>query len=211
VLEVGEPRVNRTARSAGSPWRIGWFGMSRKGLDGLSSVAREIGGAVEVIIRGRPSGKAFKNFDKAVSSEAHVHYTEPYQNPTDLPEIYGDVHFVSPIDYYEIRQNSAGLLPDRIYEGSASGAVPIALAVVETSAWLAKHSVGIVLHEPLQDRLIKFFQNLDQVDYERLVRAVDTLLRVYQVSDRADCCELVQALCGPAKDRTKVSSMEKLQ
>jgi hypothetical protein len=100
-------------------------------------------------------------------------------------------------------------MPNCIYEGSAHGAVPTALAEVETSAWLAKRSLGIILHDPLQERLIKFFENLDQAGYERLARA--DLPHVNQSSDRANCCELVQALCVLAKDRTKAGSMEKLQ
>ena len=50
----------------------------------------------------------------------------PYRNPEDLPELYGDVHFCWTLDYYEEGQNSAWLLPNRVYEGTLYGAVPIA-------------------------------------------------------------------------------------
>jgi succinoglycan biosynthesis protein ExoL len=154
---------------------------------------------VEVVIRGRPSPAVFRNFAEIISGKTHVHYAGPFQ-PNDLSGIYGDVHFVWAIDYYESGQNSAWLLPNRIYEGCAYGGVPLALAGVETGAWLAKRSVGIVLDEPLKERLVKFFQTLNQRAYEKLAQAVDTVPRVELVSDRADCSDLVQALCSSARN-----------
>jgi hypothetical protein len=54
----------------------------------------------------------------------HVHYLGRYRNPSDLPTIYGDVHFSWAIDYYERGLNSAWLSPCRMYEGSLYGSVP---------------------------------------------------------------------------------------
>jgi succinoglycan biosynthesis protein ExoL len=207
ALDDNNLGVNRMLRSVGPPWRIGWFGMIRchRSLDILSSIAREADGLVEVVIRGRPSAAVFRNFSEVISAMTHVHYAGPY-HPTDLSRIYGDVHFIWAIDYYESGQNSAWLLPNRIYEGCAYGSVPLALAGVETGAWLAKRSVGIVLDEPLKERLVKFFKTLDQRAYEKLAQAVDTLPRVEVVSDRADCSDLVHALCSSPRDPSNVST-----
>jgi hypothetical protein len=125
----------------------------------------------------------------------YVRFAGPYRNPADLPGIYGDVHFSCAIDYYESGQNSAWLLPNRVYEGSLYGAVPIGLAGVETGRWLAKRSAGVVLDEPLEQRLVDFFRRLDRNSYAILAHEVEALPRTDLVSDQSDCRELVEALC----------------
>jgi succinoglycan biosynthesis protein ExoL len=77
------------------PWRISCFGMirCRRSLEILSSLARAADGALEIIIRGRPSGARFPDFDAAIADLPHVRFAGPYSNPADLAEIYGEVHF----------------------------------------------------------------------------------------------------------------------
>jgi len=199
VLMVGESEVRATSARPppGPPWRIGWFGMirCRKSLDILSSLARAAGGTVEVIIRGRASGATLPDFDAAIADLPYVRFAGPYRNPADLPSIYGDVHFSWAIDYCESGQNSAWLLPNRVYEGSLYGAVPIGLAGVETGRWLEKRSAGVVLDEPLEQRLVDFFRRLDRNSYAILAHEVEALPRTDLVSDQSDCRELVEALC----------------
>jgi hypothetical protein len=172
----------------------------RKSLDILSSLARAAGGTVEVIIRGRASGATLPDFDAAIADLPYVRFAGPYRNPADLPSIYGDVHFSWAIDYYESGQNSAWLLPNRVYEGSLYGAVPIGLAGVETGRWLAKRSAGVVLDEPLEQRLVDFFRRLDRNSYAILAHEVEALPRTDLVSDQSDCRELVEALCPSSAD-----------
>jgi succinoglycan biosynthesis protein ExoL len=199
LLEHDRPHLPVPARPAGPPWRIGWFGVIRcsRSLDILSSLAKSGDGAIEVIIRGRPSGATFPDFDAALANRPYVHYEGPYRNTFDLGRIYGDVHFVWAIDYYESGQNSAWLLPNRIYEGTFHGAVPIGLAGVETGAWLTKRGVGVVLNDPPEEQLRCFFQSLNQGIYAKLARAVSALPRTDLVSDQTDCRDLVEALCRP--------------
>jgi len=204
LLEDDHLHVPTPKRPAGPPWRIGWFGMirCRRSLDILSSLARDAEGAIEVIIRGRPSGATFPDFDAALSNRPHVHYAGSYRNPTDLPTIYGNVHFVWAIDYYESGQNSAWLLPNRIYEGAFHGAVPIGSAGVETGAWLSQRRAGVVLNDPIEEQLSGFFRSLDKNVYAKLARAVSALPRIDLVSDRADCHDLVEDLCRPFTEHT---------
>jgi hypothetical protein len=191
-------------RPAGPPWRIGWFGMirCRRSLDILSALAQAADGAVEVIVQGLPSGATFPDFDAVLANRPHVRYAGPYRNPSDLPIIYGDVHFVWAIDYYESGQNSAWLLPNRIYEGTFYGAVPIGLAGVETGAWLSQRAVGVVLNEPLEEQLRGFFTSLDQDIYAKLAGAIGALPRTDLVSARTDCRDLLNALCRPLTELT---------
>jgi succinoglycan biosynthesis protein ExoL len=182
----------------GPPWRIGWFGMirCRRSLEMLRKLAREAAGAVEVIIRGRPSDAIFPDFAAEIAGSPHVRFGGLYRNPQDLPAIYSEVHFNWSIDYYEDGQNSSWLLPNRIYEGSVHGAVPIALARVETASWLERQGVGVVLDEPVEQRLATFFGSLDTNAYSRLAAEVAALPRAHLVDERADCRELVSAICG---------------
>jgi hypothetical protein len=191
---VSKPDLKRTI--SGPPWRIGWFGIirCRRSLDMLCSLARRAAGKVEVIIRGRPTKVVFQSLDQLTAKCPHVRFAGPYNYPADLPAIYGDVHFSWAIDYYEDGQNSTWLLPNRIYEGSLYGAVPIGVAGIETGRWLAKREAGVILDEPLEQQLINFFQYLDNETYSKLAGQVQALPRTELVCDQAECCALVEAL-----------------
>jgi succinoglycan biosynthesis protein ExoL len=182
----------------GPPWRIGWFGMirCRESLRILSALARQADGSVEIVIRGRPSAAVFPDFEAAIAKLPHVRFGGTYRNPDDLPAIYGEVHLTWAIDYYEAGENSSWLLPNRIYEGSVHGAVPIALSGVETGRWLTKHGAGVVLDEPLEENLVAFLGSLDACSYTRLASQIEALPRADLVDDQADCRALVAAICG---------------
>jgi succinoglycan biosynthesis protein ExoL len=182
----------------GPPWRIGWFGMirCRRSLEVLKSLTRKTAGMVEVVIRGRPSGATLPDIDGAIGDSPHVRFRGLYSNPQDLASIYGEVHFNWAIDCHERGGNSNWLLPNRIYEGSAFGTVPMALAGVETGRWLTERGVGVVLEEPLVEQLAAFFRSLDAGGYGRLAGQVGKLPRADLVCDRADCSTLVEAIRG---------------
>jgi succinoglycan biosynthesis protein ExoL len=183
-------------RPRGPPWRIGWFGMirCRRGLEILGAIARQAEGAVEVVIRGRPSEAVFDDFQAVVGRLPHVSFAGPYSS-ADLPAFYGEVHFAWAIDYYEQGQNSDWLLPNRIYEGTLYGAVPIALANVETGNWLSQRGAGVVLEEPLEAKLIGFFRQLDDNGYASLSHAIRAVHRTDLIVDRSECRAFVEALC----------------
>jgi succinoglycan biosynthesis protein ExoL len=183
---------------SGPPWRIGWFGIirCRRSLEILCALARGAAGKIEIIIRGRPTKVVFHDLDELIARVPHVHFAGPYHSPADLPAIYGDVHFSWAIDYYEVGQNSTWLLPNRIYEGSLYGTVPIALSGIETGRWLAKRGAGVILDEPVEQQLVDFFRYLDNKTYSKLADKVEALPRTDLVSGQADCCALVEALCA---------------
>ena len=65
------------------------------------------------------------------------------------------MHFVWAIDYFEEGLNSRWLLPNRLYEGVAHGAVPIALADVATGDWLRQRGVGLLVDDSLADLSVR--------------------------------------------------------
>jgi succinoglycan biosynthesis protein ExoL len=197
VLLLGEESTAFPRPAPGPPWRIGWFGIirCRKSLEILSSLARAADGAVEIIIRGRPTAAVFEErFETLIADLPHVHFLGPYRNPVDLAQIYSEVHFSWAVDFYEAGQNSQWLLPNRIYEGSLYGAVPIALAQVETGRWLANLSAGVLLGEPIEQELLDFFRALDATTYSQFAGVIDSLPRSLLADRQSDCQALVKSL-----------------
>jgi succinoglycan biosynthesis protein ExoL len=201
LLEKEVPATFSTRPPLAPPWRIGWFGMlrCRRSLKALGALAEAADGAVEIIIRGRPSGVTFPDFEAEVAGLRHVRYLGPYRNHSDLPTIYGEVHFSWAIDYYERGLNSAWLLPCRMYEGSLYGSVPIAERGVETSNWLLQRRAGVILDEPLEQSLMEFFGSLSQTSYAELVNRVAAVPRNDLVFDQANCQALVDELQHPIR------------
>lgn len=194
VLELdGAPPAYTTA--VGPPWRIGWLGAirCRRSLDFLSALAARRPDLVEVRIHGRPAYSEFDDFQAQVQGASGVDYFGPY-TPADLPQLYGDVHFSWSIDFMEEGLNSAWLLPNRIYECSRHGAVPLALAGVETGRFLARREFGVRLND-LSD-LEGFLERLTPETYAALRSQVEAVPTDVLVADAAACRDLVDALAG---------------
>jgi len=165
------PRLRATGPASGPPWRIGWFGVirCRRTLLLLADLVRRLPNEVEVIIRGRPRRNIIPDFDEVVAATPGLSYLGEYDRHSDLATIYGDVHFTWAIDFYEAGRNSDWLLPNRLYEGTLYGAVPLALASVETGRWLADRQCGIRLNDAgdqsLERSLLEYFSRLDPTGY----------------------------------------------
>ncbi|MFD1746719.1 glycosyltransferase [Rhizobium helianthi] len=155
----------------GEPWRIGWFGAirCRKSFEILSRFAEEMEGRVEVVIRGRVSPHEFSDFEGMVARSPHVSFHGAYKNPEDLADIYREVQFVWAIDFFEEGLNSEWLLPNRLYEGSLHGAIPIALSSTETGRFLKRRGMGLLLDHADPDSLTTRFFNLTPQYYLTLM------------------------------------------
>ena len=167
---------------AGTPWRIGWFGVirCRRSLELLAALVRGANGAVEVEIRGLPARDVVPEFDAVVAATEGLSFGGAYDRAIDLPALYGRVHFTWAIDFYEDGLNSDWLLPNRLYEGSVFGSVPLALRQVETGRWLARHGCGLLLDPPLEQNLPALFAGMTTPAFEdarqRVVRLDPGLL-----------------------------------
>jgi succinoglycan biosynthesis protein ExoL len=181
-------QLRATGAPAGPPWRIGWFGVirCRRSLRLLAELVRRLPGAVEVVIRGRPRRNVIPDFDRVVAGTPGLSFLCEYDRHTQLAAIYRDVNFTWAADFYEAGRNSDWLLPNRLYEGTLYGAVPIALNSVETGHWLQQRQCGVRLEDTreqsLDRSLLKFFSGLDAAGY---AAARDSLARV-PLSDLLD-------------------------
>ena len=181
---------------AGRPWVIGWFGMlrCRRTLACLADIARGSGGAVEICIAGKPSLAEFPDFAGVVAGMPGVRYMGPYA-PEDLPRLYARAHFIWAIDWFEDGLNSRWLLPNRLYEGLAHGAVPIALAEVATGAWLTARGLGLVLDEPSVE-LPKLLADMTPSQFQTLRAAVRSMPQSDVVMGREEAAAALMAMLG---------------
>lgn len=194
-----EPPPLRTI-AAGPPWHIGWFGMirCRKSLDVLCAVAARRPDLLRVTIRGRPSYTEFQDFDAQIARTPGVTFAGAYR-PEQLASFYRGVHFNWAIDYFEEGANSRWLLPNRIYEGGAYRAVPIALPGTETAHWLERRGLGVVL-DPVE-ALESFLVGLTAEGYAVLQARSEAAPIGDFVADDRDSQRLLGALARAATRR----------
>ena len=179
----------------GPPWRIGWMGAirCRKSLAILTDLAARRPDLVEVRIHGRPAYTEFDDFDRQVAALPNVTFGGGYQ-AQDLPGLYGEVHFAWAIDFMEEGLNSAWLLPNRLYEASRHGAVPIALGGVQTGRYLRRLGIGVRLDRP--EDLEAALEALTPSAYAGLRNDLEAVpIRTF-VADAGDCRALVDSLAG---------------
>jgi succinoglycan biosynthesis protein ExoL len=185
-------------RRAQPPWRIGWYGALRcsHSLDVLGAFARHGGGRFEVVLRGRPALAAIPDFAARVRDVPWLAFRGAYRNPEDIAAIYGDIHFSWAVDFFEADHNSRWLLPNRLYEGSRYGAVPIAVRGTETARFLEERGIGIVLSEASPEALADALFGMDASHFARLEAAVLGLGERTWSCDAGDCRDLVARLAA---------------
>jgi len=163
----------------------------------LAGLVRRFPGLVEVEIRGRPAPSAVPDFAAVVAATPGLSFLGPYDRRRDLPAMYGGVHFAWAVDFYEAGFNSDWLLPNRLYEGSLHGAVPVALAGVETGRWLAARGAGLLLEGAPEAALESAFAGLDEGAWRAARAAVLRIPRGDLVEEGADAARLAAALSRP--------------
>ena len=184
------------SRRPGPPWRIGWYGVLRckRSLTLLADLARALPGQVLVELRGRPSRTAIPDFDRIVAAAPGLSFHGPYDRRTDLAALYGGVHFAWAVDFYEDGANSQWLLPNRLYEGGFYGAVPIAVASVETGYFLARAQAGVLLDGDAAGALLNYFSTLTKSIYAHEAARLAAIPRASWVDDGQDGTRLAALL-----------------
>jgi len=185
-------------RPPGPPWRIGWFGVIRchRSLHMLADLARALPGMVEIEIRGRVAPSTVPDFDAVVAGTPGMNFLGPYDRRRDLAAMYGGVHFVWSIDYFEAGTNSDWLLPNRIYEGGLFGAVPLALGSVATGAWLHSRGAGVVLPDDPLPALRARLAAMTPDEAAALTAQLAAIPDTDFVAETPECETLVARLAG---------------
>lgn len=155
---VPVPGASGTAK----PLRLGWVGnlRCRRSFDLLCQLADQFPDQLEVRLHGVPSRTEIPVFEPMIDARANMTFSGRYRSPEDLACIYGDLDVVWAGDFMEAGYNSAWLLPNRIYEGGYYGTPSIAPSGTETAAWLTQHDCGILVDEPLDQRLPQLIASL---------------------------------------------------
>jgi hypothetical protein len=196
VLELGgQEAAPVLAPPPGPPWRIGWMGAirCRKSFEILYGLAERRSDLVEVTLHGRPAYSEIDDFDARVRALPNLRFGGPYA-AENLPALYGRAHFAWAIDFMEEGVNSSWLLPNRVYEASRYGAVPIALASVQAGRFLARHGIGVRLADV--GELEGVLERLSPVDYIALRRQTAAAPRDAFVAGEEGCKALVRAIAG---------------
>lgn len=133
---------------ASSVLRIGWFGMLRckKTFELLRRIAAESNGRIEIMISGKPSTAELPDLPSQAKVAEGVEFTGSYTYE-GLPKLYGRCHLAWAIDWFEEGLNSEWLLPNRLYESIAHGAVPIVRENTEMGRWLSARGAGYCIPE----------------------------------------------------------------
>ena len=175
------------------PVRIGWFGMLRckRTFAFLTELVERAEGRVEILIAGKPSPVELPDFADRVARIPGITFHGTYHYD-DLPRLYGRCQFAWTIDWFEEGLNSSWLLPNRLYESLAHGAIPIALADLETGRWLAAHGCGLLVDRASDaaDRVA----TMESEDIAAMQRQVLSLDRRDLIADGRDCRDLVDAI-----------------
>lgn len=176
------------------PWRIGWFGVlrCRQSLTTLATIAGRLGDRVEIDLRGVIGVPIADMIDEVLARHPNIRFHGRYRNPDDLPAIYGQVHFAWAIDFYEQGLNSHWLLPNRLYESCGHGAVPIAIAGVETAAWLQRHSIGLIIDGLGQ--AVDVLATMTPTDHAALRAPIAAAPRSLFFTEADECTDLVGRL-----------------
>lgn len=183
----------------GPPWIIGWFGTIRcpKSLEILSRLAAASPELVTVHIRGLLSEEDISREAMLSVTEGrpNIHYFGPYQNPRDLADIYGQIHFTWAIDYLDAGSNSDWLLPNRLYEGGLYNAISIARAGTGTGEMVAREKLGVALPEPMFESVNEWLRQVTMQVYDSLHNSACSAPRTLFV-DEHDTAELLRSLAS---------------
>lgn len=199
VLDLTQQNLPTGAiRPAGPPWTIGWYGGIRcsKSLQILKKLTERGDGMIKVVAAGRPAPAVFSDFNELIANNPHISFLGAYRNPEDLNGLYEKAHFSWAIDYFQEGDNSNWLLPNRLYESGLYGAVPLALRHTETGRWLQDKNLGVLLDEPIDNSLERFFSTLSVKAYEAKAAAISDSPRSLWTHDVAECESIVRKICS---------------
>lgn len=194
------PEPVRPPRRPDDPLVIGWFGILRcaQSLRCLDALSRLADGRLRVVLRGRPALDALPEFHRTVEANPWMEFLGPYRYPQDLPQIYGSVDVAWLIDRFDAGANSDWLLPNRLYESCAHGAIPLALQGTETGSQLTRRGLGLVVPDLRPDAVALVLASLDDAALAALRAGIAATDPADWRTTRQECARLIDQLAGRA-------------
>jgi len=202
------PRPAPKAHDGRARLKLGWVGILRCGRSFklLCQLADMFPDRLDVHLYGKPAHNEIEAFDKNVAARPNLTYHGPYKAPEDLAGIYAGIDVVWAGDFMEAGYNSVWLLPNRIYEGGYYTTAPIAPAGTQTAAWIAAEDTGLLVDEPLENRLPEAIADL--LEDRGALESAETRLRhlpdAVFIQPKGEMAKLVAGvLDGPAANRAR--------
>jgi len=185
------------------PLVVGWFGILRcaASLECLDQVTRRLDGRVQLVLRGKPALDAIPDFHRIVDANPHITFCGPYDYHRDLARIYSATDLAWLVDRYDANANSDWLLPNRLYESCAHGAIPLALDGTETSRFLRRRGIGVVVRDLRPVAVASVLLGLDKSDIAALARKQDAIDPSTWRTTQQDCVALVRLLAEGTRKR----------
>jgi succinoglycan biosynthesis protein ExoL len=203
------PSIARFARpparppvKRGRPWVVGYFGLIRgeQTFALMARLAERLQGKVEFVFRGALTTVDAANFQRTLERLPNMAFGGPYQPHTDLEGLYRAVDFAWALDLEHADHNSRWLMPCRFYEAGYFGVPCLAVRDFEIGSVVRKHGIGFTFEQPLEDRLVRFFEELTVADYDRIAGALSRMPDDMFVAgdDVARLCRLMDGLRPPS-------------
>lgn len=163
-------RVECTPR----PWRMGWFGTMRseRGLVALVEATLELGGLLEVEVRGIWHWIGAERATEIIGHTPFVKYYGPYDATTDLVRIYSPLHLMWCMDLVDQGHNGALLLPNRLYEAGFFGTPTLVPEKTYAGRYVTSNRLGWALEEPTPKTICGFFRSLTFRSYNSCVERI---------------------------------------
>jgi succinoglycan biosynthesis protein ExoL len=150
------------------PWVVGYFGLIRgeETFDLMTRLADRLRGRVLFKFRGVLTTVDREKFDAVLRRCPNIVYGGPYLPHQDLENLYGGVDFAWALDLEHADHNSRWLMPCRFYEAGYFGVPCLAVRGFEVGTTLEKHHIGWTFDAPLEDSLVRFFEQLTPAAYD---------------------------------------------
>ncbi|MDG3444143.1 hypothetical protein [Nitrospirillum amazonense] len=151
------------------PWVIGYFGLIRgeQTVDLMHRLAQRLPDRLQIRFRGVLTTVDEKRFFKTLESCPNIVYGGRYDHPGELADMYAGVDFAWALDLENTEHNSRWLLPNRFYEAGYFGVPCLSVQGFEVDRLVRRHDVGWGFGQPLEETMVRFFQDLTVEEYER--------------------------------------------
>ena len=169
IAQIARPGPHKPVRG-GRPWVVGYFGLIR-GEDTFALMARlaeRLQGKVQFVFRGALTTVDPALFHQTLKRLPNMTFGGPYQPHSELETLYREVDFAWALDLEHTDHNSRWLMPCRFYESGYFGVPCLAVRDFQVGQVVEQHGIGFTFEEPLEDRLVRFFETLTVADYERI-------------------------------------------